>query len=137
MTARTLAPPRTVADLCRLRRNCRAGLSGLRMRHLPTGREFTCLGSWWAAGDALRLQAHPGRKTSRDEVVASIARRLGEGTPAAARAVEGYDRFGLVCLADVRVSPPPENFDAAECVTLGRWPVVCCRPRAARRCPAR
>jgi hypothetical protein len=118
----------TVADLCKLRRNCRAGLTGLAMRHTPTGREFVCLGTWWGERDCLRIQAKPGGELRREELVASMAKRLGEGTPAYHQAVDNYDALGLICAADIPMAPHPENHPAAECVLLERWPVTCCRP---------
>jgi hypothetical protein len=118
----------TVADLCKLRRNCRAGLTGLAMRHIPTGREFVCLGTWWGGNETLRLQVEPGGETTRGELVAAMAERLGEGTPAYLQAVDSYDRLGLICAADIPMAPHPASFTAAECVLLERWPVTCCRP---------
>jgi hypothetical protein len=50
---RIAEPPMTVAEECALRHNCRYGLGGLRMKHVPTGREFTCHGSVWGPDDRL------------------------------------------------------------------------------------
>ena len=121
----------TVADLSRARGNCRVGLAGLRMRHLPTGSEFVCRGTHWAVPASLRLEVEPARVPTREDRLRAIARRLGEGTPAYLQAVDAYDRLGLVCAADVRVSPPPGSVGADECVLLVRWPVTCCRPSRA------
>ena len=48
--------PETVAAACARRNNCRYGLGGLRMRHIPTGRRFECGGSTWGPDDNLLLR---------------------------------------------------------------------------------
>jgi hypothetical protein len=54
--------PETVADALERRRNCRFGLGGLCMRHVPSAREFVCEGSVWSPESTLLLYATDGRR---------------------------------------------------------------------------
>lgn len=95
------------------RRNCRYGLRGVRMRHLPTGREFECGGSQWGQDGTLLLYTRRERMRPGHEgktcggLVVYTAKELMEG-------IEPLEPDAIV--------------RAEDCVLLSRWPVVCCRP---------
>jgi hypothetical protein len=132
--AETETETETVAEACERRRNCRAGLSGLRMKHLASGREFRCDGSMWEKDQALILFRRTAPRLSAEEqrarAVAYIHERHGEGSYKARKQIQLYD-LGVMDLGVCGAisGPPPEPIPASECVLLERWPVVCCRPR--------
>lgn len=101
----------TVAEELELRNNCRFGLTGVRMRHEPTGREFECHGSEWDANTRLLVYATAGHYDPGFE--------------------PQPDDLGIICAADIDLGKyhPPEKLRAEDCALLSRWPVVCCRPR--------
>src|SRR4051794_22324512 len=59
---RSTSPVPTLADECNRRNECRYGLKGVRMRHVPTDREFDCGGSKWSEAGNLLLY-------TRDEII--------------------------------------------------------------------
>jgi hypothetical protein len=134
MNLKVKAEAETVAEACERRGGCRAGLSGLRMKHLPTGREFPCSGSEWGPNQALRLfyRAVPlsPPEIQRERALAFINQRDGEGSEKARKEIELYD-MGCMDLGiwSALSGPAPERIPASECILLERWPVVCCRPR--------
>jgi hypothetical protein len=91
----------------------------VRMRHLPTGREFVCGGSEWADDGGLLLY-------TREELVTK-----GEKEPDA----HGFVMYSASEFFALEFEPfrPDEIVRATECLLLSRWPVVCCRPRRRRK----
>ncbi len=115
--------PENVLAACNRRDNCRVGIKGLLMRHLPTGREFRNHGLGWLY-------------RSKDEEVlvvhmTEMVVKPPDGTPR-----EEIDRMksGGIIWADwiqegsMDPEEDPDNVYARDCVLLERWPVYCCRP---------
>lgn len=112
--------PKTVADLCKERGDCRDGLGGLAMRHLPSGIEFLCEGSCWSDHDTPRLLIYPLSAKGIRERIAD-ARRYGQAQ-ALGKVEEWFPRFEVVCLADVEPVLDPVRLKASDCVLLDEWP---------------
>lgn len=60
-------PGENVAEALARRRNCRYGLAGVQMRHVPTGQEFRCQGTVWGKDDSLLI--YPDKVRAEDCVL--------------------------------------------------------------------
>ena len=60
---------RTVTEELKRRSGVRTGLAGVAMKHVPTGREFTCTGSTWAKDGALMVETCSGDRLPASECI--------------------------------------------------------------------
>jgi hypothetical protein len=117
----------TVADECRRRDDCRYGLKGVKMMHLPSGQVLVCGGSKWGAEDP------PGTLTLL--LYTEMSEEDTFTVPPCPPGVSLEDHYnslsdaevGIVHLSDI-TSKPAKTLPAAECVLLDPWPCVCCSP---------